>query len=395
MSNPYTKFPTNEPPLVKPSLPWRSTSALIMGVTGAISRCFYYRLNNMEVIGLERFKETLDRRKDPESRERGLITVSNHVSVLDDPVMWGVLPLRYAFNPENLRWSLGSYDICFKNKILSSFFTFGQVLPTHRHAYSEHGGLFQPTIAQAIRLLSSQPFSTDNFDAPLSKKLPRKASMKLRSPDIKDPFSSGELTYSTTGTDVFPAPAAYSSRKHSWVHIFPEGRVHQHPNRSLRYFKWGVSRLILESEPMPEIVPIFIDGNQDIMHESRTFPRFIPRAGKNVRIAFGESIDGEKIFGDLRLRWQKLVRLQKEAVIKNGLDAHMEMGELTEGLKYAPEAVALRKEVTRRVRMEVLKVRQSLGYPDEDPKEGLVETWIEEGRSDGKKKKDGSWVGDT
>src|SRR4051812_36718279 len=73
MSNPYTKLPTTEPPL-RPSLPWRCTSSLIMGVTGAISRCFYYGFNNMEVIGLEKFKETLDRRKDPESRERGLIT---------------------------------------------------------------------------------------------------------------------------------------------------------------------------------------------------------------------------------------------------------------------------------------------------------------------------------
>jgi monolysocardiolipin acyltransferase len=73
MSNPYKKLPTTEPPL-RPSLPWRCTSSLIMGVTGAISRCFYYGFNNMEVIGLEKFKETLDRRKDPENRERGLIT---------------------------------------------------------------------------------------------------------------------------------------------------------------------------------------------------------------------------------------------------------------------------------------------------------------------------------
>jgi monolysocardiolipin acyltransferase len=37
--------------------------------------------------------------------------------------MWGVLPLRYAFNPENLRWSLGSYDICFKNKLVQPVYT--------------------------------------------------------------------------------------------------------------------------------------------------------------------------------------------------------------------------------------------------------------------------------
>lgn len=35
---------------------------------------------------------------------------------LDDPLMWGVLPLRYAFNPSNMRWGLGAHDICYKNK---------------------------------------------------------------------------------------------------------------------------------------------------------------------------------------------------------------------------------------------------------------------------------------
>lgn len=24
--------------------------------------------------------------------------------------------MRYAFDPENLRWGLGAHDICFKNK---------------------------------------------------------------------------------------------------------------------------------------------------------------------------------------------------------------------------------------------------------------------------------------
>lgn len=45
-----------------------------MGLTGSLSRGFYYGLNYMEVIGLDRFKETLDRRRDVEGRERGLIT---------------------------------------------------------------------------------------------------------------------------------------------------------------------------------------------------------------------------------------------------------------------------------------------------------------------------------
>lgn len=38
---------------------------------------------------------------------------------IDDPLLWGVLPVRYLFSPDNMRWTLGSHDICFKNKYVS------------------------------------------------------------------------------------------------------------------------------------------------------------------------------------------------------------------------------------------------------------------------------------
>lgn len=362
-----------------------------MGVVGSISRTFLHALSNIEVFGLEKFMETLEKRRNVEERERGLLTVANHVSVLDDPLIWGVLPYRHGFNPENHRWSMGSYDLCFQNKAFSTFFTLGQVLPTHRTAYSPYGGLFQPTMTQAIRLLSSQPFSRSGLIETSASRVSR----RFKSPDISDPFSTDALTYSTNGTDTFPAPCYYANRKFSWVHIFPEGRVHQHPNKTMRYFRWGVSRLILESEPLPEIIPIFIDGNQDVMHESRGFPTFLPRPCQTIKIAFGDSIDGEKIFGDLRRKWKELVELQRQALARKGVVWKGGMGELTEGLKYNKEAVELRKEVTNRIRLEVLKVRRSMGFPDEDANQGLVETWIEEGPTMEGQMDDGSWVKDT
>jgi monolysocardiolipin acyltransferase len=45
-----------------------------MGLTGSLSRGFLYGLNYIEVIGLDRFLETLDKRNDITQRERGLIT---------------------------------------------------------------------------------------------------------------------------------------------------------------------------------------------------------------------------------------------------------------------------------------------------------------------------------
>ena len=281
------------------------------------------------------------------------------------------------------------------SRALSTFFSFGQTLPTHRAAYSKFGGLFQPTITQAIRLLSAQPFHEELDRSPLER--PHLSAI-LGSPDPIDPFSSNQLsypmTYSTNGVDTFPAPSSYLSRRHSWVHIFPEGRVHQHPQLTMRYFRWGVSRLILESEPLPQIIPIFIDGTQQIMHESRKFPRFIPRVGKDVRVVFGEDVDGKAVFGDLRKKWKHLVELQKDALRRKGLDPHLEMGELTEGLKHHPEVIQLRLEVTKRMRNEILKLRRSLGYAEEDPKNGLVETWEVEGRGGAREGEmaDGSWV---
>ncbi|KAF2144237.1 uncharacterized protein K452DRAFT_223839 [Aplosporella prunicola CBS 121167] len=367
-----------------PSAAWRAGSVATMGFIGLLCRGFLLGFSNLEVNGLEKFLALLDKRKDVEGRQRGLVTVSNHVSVLDDPMIWGALPVSYMFTPDNLRWSLASHDLAFPNKILSLFFSLGQTLPTHRLAHSPHGGLFQPTITQAIRLLSRAPFPPTPVER-TSK--PASPSPSLSTPDIADPFTSAALTYSTTGHDVFPAPSAYLSRRHAWVHIFPEGKVHQKEDRTMRYFKWGVARLLLESEPAPDLVPMWVEGPDRVMHESRGFPRFIPRAGKEVSITFGDRVDTEAVFGDLRARWRELVR-------REGTDG-AEMGVLSDGLKYGTEAVELRKECTMRVRHEVQKVRRARGFPDEDPKVGLAETWALEGGKKEGKMQDESWVRDT
>ncbi|KAK1756051.1 hypothetical protein QBC47DRAFT_378951 [Echria macrotheca] len=325
------------------SLSWRMASATIMGVTGIISRSFLYGLNSVEVTGLSRFLEILETRKDPEKRKRGLLTVSNHVSVLDDPVVWGLLPLSQAFDPTNLRWTLGAHDICFANPLFAAFFNYGQVLPTHRLKHSVHGGPFQPAVTQAIRLLSRQS-------------------------SVYPPF------YTTNGTDRVPTPAVHARNRHAWVHVFPEGLVHQHPSSDLRYFKWGVARLILEADPAPDVLPMFIDGTQNVMPEDRTFPRFAPRIGKRIRVAFGDVLDYEATFGDLKRRWDALVRRSRPG---SG-----SLGELDDDdLKFGREAEMIRIEVARRMREEVLKVRGAMGgFPESDPKLGEAGTWaVDEG----------------
>jgi len=162
----------------------------------------------------------------------------------------------------------------------------------------------------------------------------------------------------------------------------------------MRYFKWGVARLILEPDECPDIVPMWIEGPEQVMHESRQFPRFIPRVRKNLEIWFGGNVggEGESAFTELRHKWRKLVeedRRRRGAASRND-----ELGVLSEDLKYGKEAVELRIECTRCVRNELLKIRRLRGLPDEDPKEGLVETWTVEGGKREGKMEDGSFVKD-
>ncbi|KAB8278753.1 hypothetical protein BDV30DRAFT_203578 [Aspergillus minisclerotigenes] len=306
---------------------------------------------------------------------------------MDDPIMWGFLPLRYnfGFSNWNRRWGFGSHDICFQGRPLSLFFTMGQVLPTHRLAHSPYGGVAQPAVTQAIRLLSKGPFPVNAHNA-----RPERQHWSLQNVCV-DPFSDLPMAYTTNGEDSHLAPSAFSCNSYAWVHIFPEGKIHQAPNKTMRYFKWGVARLILETNECPDVVPMWIEGFDQVMHESREFPRFLPRPGKDVSVTFGQKVDTDAVFGDMRRRWRDL---KAKAESKAPETRDLPVGVLSDELLNGKEAVELRKEVTKKVRDLVLDVRRSRGLPDEDPKEGLVETWIQEGPKREGKMDDESWVRD-
>ena len=88
------------------------------------------------------------------------------------------------------------------------------MLPTYRLHHSPKGGLFQPIIEQTLTLLSSA--------------------------SSEDQIARSNLTVPSKPTE----PRA--PRTPAWLHIFPEGRVFQHPALQMRYFRWGISRFILD-----------------------------------------------------------------------------------------------------------------------------------------------------
>ncbi|KAI3784394.1 hypothetical protein L1987_43493 [Smallanthus sonchifolius] len=77
-----------------------------------------------------------------------LITVSNHMSTLDDPVMWGFKGFPTC-NAGLQRWVLAAEDICFKNTVLSYFFRLGKCIPITRG-----GGIYQEHMTEALERLS-------------------------------------------------------------------------------------------------------------------------------------------------------------------------------------------------------------------------------------------------
>lgn len=182
-------------------------------------------------------------------------------------------------------------------------------------------------------------------------------------------------TSTTELTPKIPQP-----RIPAWLHIFPEGFVHQHPTLQMRYFKWGVSRFILELPSPPIILPMFLSGFQEIMHESRTFPRFIPRGGKDVRIVVGEPVPLDywtavrERYQTLKAKCDKVGGAEGEKLLKEG-----------------DEAQKLRIEVTKMVRDRVVKLRMESGFPPEDEGSHLVQEYPETSKIKAGRQAGGVW----
>lgn len=80
-----------------------------------LTRAFLkYGCRRVRIEGEQNLLEVLcDRRR--LLNHRGVLSYCNHISVLDEPLMWGSMP-RWTFDdPSTVRWTLGASDILFKN----------------------------------------------------------------------------------------------------------------------------------------------------------------------------------------------------------------------------------------------------------------------------------------
>lgn len=186
---------------LRPTGSWRRR--VVLQMVGIVSRIFAKTYTRLEVFNTG----TLERLLDVVPRQRGLLTVSNHMSVLDDPFVWGaLLPLSFhTMRALDLRWTLGADDVVFRYSWIGKFFRLGQVIPVARGR-----GLWQAGLDESADLL----------------------------------------------------------RKKEWVHIFPEAYVNQ--SGLLRPLRWGAARLIMEGN-CPIVLPIWHIGMERLLPEGSIY----------------------------------------------------------------------------------------------------------------------------
>ncbi|ODV97683.1 hypothetical protein PACTADRAFT_36951 [Pachysolen tannophilus NRRL Y-2460] len=332
-----------------------------------------------KVEGLEKLDAALLRSK---NENRSLITVMNHMSVVDDPSMWGMLPLKYYWGIDNIRWCLGAQNLCFKNKVLTYFFSLGKVLPTERFGR----GPFQGSIDATIRLLS--PDDTLDLEYVPSAVLSQ-AQKEQQDLDASLVKSSLLKQVSKLYSDDYKLPVIRT--KPSWVHVFPEGfvcQLQQPHSNSMRYFKWGISRLVLEATRPPIVLPIFATGFEKIAPESAAediIQRYLPaNYGAEIKLTIGDPVDDDIIF-KYRKEWEALC--EKYYDPENPYD-------LSQRLKTGKEAKELRSRLAAEIRQNVLNIRDNhLGFRKEDSRLQSPSFWKEYTATEGASAPDIKFIG--
>ena len=234
-------------------------SMIVASFTGLCSYTFVKGFCKFDMYNYDKFENAFYGNK-----HRPLLTVGNHQSTVDDPVIISMIaPLReLSYDTRRLRWGLCSEEICFKNEFLSSYFGAGKILPIKRNL--KH--------------------------------------LKKDSAVIKAAFSDDANRKRHEGITQSRFHAFTNKlRPGNWVHIFPEGRVCQkslnvpNSNWSRPYLRWGVGKMIVQSVRKghyPIVLPFYHDGLKEVLQcdENDNVISNVPKIGKRVIINFGDPV---------------------------------------------------------------------------------------------------------
>lgn len=326
------------------SLLWNCASLLTSMGMIAISKLVLATLYNKEVKGLENFEEARRRSKE---ENRGLITLMNHMSTCDDPMIFACLPWKFSREWNDIRWGLAAANVCFTNKLATNFFSLGKIIPCERFGR----GPFQSGLDACVRILSPDDTITESL---------------VKAPESAEPLALFSPQYSPPMLRNGP----------SWVHVFPEGYVCQlQPpfGNSMRFFRWGTARLILEPTVAPIVVPLFATGFELIKPEEIDLKNdyLTPNnVGATVRVNIGPALD-DGVIAAFRKEWQALC------------ERYPGQGDLSHEAKFGAEAKDLRIRVCAYLRESVVNLREGVGLGPEDPRFKSVDFWTDYTKSRG------------
>ena len=214
---------------------------------------------SVEIHHIDRLHQVLDHRP----ADTAVITVANHHSCMDEPLIWGgLLDLRQLWNSRLMRWALSAHDICFSRPSHAKFFSFGKSIPVVRG-----DGLQQ----QGVRFCSER---------------------------IEDG---------------------------NWIHIYPEGKVNDTKQRMR--LKWGVGHLTAVASKIPVVIPIYHLGMDRVLpmrkpYIPRPFQRVTFVVGEPIPVEpllkkLGNASAEEKRKAVTDLVQEKLYELQIECEIRH------------------------------------------------------------------------------
>lgn len=260
-------------------------------------------------------------------RSRPLVTICNHTSNLDDPIMWGFLPTDILSQPKLMRWSWAAKEVCFMKPSFSRFFGFGQAIPVVRGA-----GLNQFGVDFAVERL----------------------------------------------------------KNNEWVHVFAEGRVNQRkkivPFRwgvSELIFRACMQENVMIS-PIPTIIPLYLYGMWEAQPGGDTTLNpnnkwTLPRFNKTIELFVGQEIDVQDLVSraksvgikqaraDITLRIQEVVEemeLLAFAKLNNPLFPQITIETLPSKSLVASEVAATVDHALEATK-QALAVKQGIKSPNE------------------------------
>ncbi|KAG8991967.1 hypothetical protein FRB90_001147 [Tulasnella sp. 427] len=62
--------------------------------------------------------------------------------------------------------------------------------------------------------------------------------------------------------------------------------------------------MMLRAKVPPKVIPVYLEGFDDVMPENRGFPKFLPRLGSKIRVTFGDPSGITRDAGSIIQEWK-------------------------------------------------------------------------------------------